>query len=187
MANRILAESKSLEDAFFLAHDARLVAEMREREKRASRKKALTEVSGITDDKVLDQLVEQDIHAETLAAFSLIPLIEVAWADGEIQKEERAVLLRAVREAGIPEGGIAFELMKEWLTRRPEPKLMTLWQGYAKALMGVLSADAGAKIRTTIMNHARAIGEAAGGFLGFGRTSPKEEKALQELEGAFIQ
>jgi hypothetical protein len=160
---------------------------MRERERKESRKKALMEVSGIADERVLDQLVAHDIHTETLAAFSLVPLIEVAWADGEIQKEEQSILLQAIREAGIPEDGVAYRLMKEWLTRRPEPKLMILWRDYARALMEVLSPEAGEKVKAMILGHARAVGDAAGGFLGFGRTSPREEKVLQDLENAFAR
>ncbi len=185
MTYSIYAESRSLEEAFFRKRDAELVAEMRRREQVESRKKALSEVSGITDDQVLDQLVAHDVHAESLAAFSLVPLIEMAWSDGQIQPAEHKILLHAIEEAGIPKEGVAYRLMEQWLTRRPEPKLMTLWQSYTRALMRALPPETGTRIKETVLKHARTIAEAAGGFLGFGSISGPEEKLLKSLEDAF--
>ena len=185
MAHAIFKETRSLEDAFFSKRDAELIAEMRRREADQTRKKALSEVSGITDDDILDQLVCHDIHAETLAAFSLVPIIEVAWSDGEIQPAEREVLLKAIEEAGVPKEGIGYKLMEEWLDRRPEPKLMQLWENYTRALMNELPAEVGRRIKQSVLSHARKVAEAAGGFLGFGRISSQEEKMLRALEAAF--
>ena len=112
MSHPVLKEARSLEEAFFFKHDAELVAEMRRREDVQTRKKALAEVSGIADEKVLDELVAHEIHAETLAAFSLVPVIEVAWADGTIQPAEEATILRAVEEAGVKKEGVGYQLIK---------------------------------------------------------------------------
>ena len=185
MAQPIFKETRLLEDAFFTKRDAELIGEMRRREAEQNRKKALAEVSGITDDDILDQLVRHDIHPETLAAFSLVPIIEVAWSDGEIQPAEREVLLQAIEEAGVPRDCVGYKLMEEWLDRRPEPKLMNLWEDYTRALMNTLPADVGKRIQQTVLNHARTVAEAAGGFLGFGRISNQEEKMLHALEAAF--
>jgi len=186
MAHPLFAEARlSLEDAFFRKRDAELIAEMRRREQVQSRKKALAEVSGITDDAVLDQLVAHDIHAETLAAFTIVPLVEMAWADGAIQTAEHRILLHAIEEAGIPKEGVSYKLMEQWLTRPPEPKLMNLWQNYTKALLAELPPEAGERIRQSVIEQARALAVAAGGFLGFARISSEEERVLRTLEEAF--
>jgi tellurite resistance protein len=185
MKDPIFAERRSLEEAFFRQRDAELIAEMRRLEALQTRKKALTEVSGITDDDVLKQLVAHDIHAETLAAFSLVPLIEVAWADGTVPPAERDVLLHAMEEAGIQKESIAFQLTAQWLERRPGPNLMKLWKNYTRALLAELTPEAGNRIKQTVLKHARAIAEAAGGFLGLGRISQKEEKMIRAVEEAF--
>jgi tellurite resistance protein len=185
MAHPDYKEARMLEEAFFRQRDAELIAEMRRREVAETRKKALAEVSGITDDGVLAQLVENDIHAESLAAFSLVPIIEVAWSDGEIQPAERGVLLKAIGEVGIPQNGVAYRLMERWLERRPEPELLKLWEDYTRAMMQDLGAEMGARVKETVLSHARAVAEAAGGFLGLGRVSKPEEKMLLALEKAF--
>jgi hypothetical protein len=185
MAHPINPETQSLEDAFFRKRDAELLAEMRRRAAMQTHKKMLTEVSGITDDAVLEQLAAHNIQADTLAAFSLIPIIEVAWADGEIQPAERALLIRAIEETGIPKESISFQLLNEWIKIRPERKLMKLWTSYTQALMAEMPAEVGESIKKTILAHARSVAQAAGGFLGLGRTSSREDKVLQILEKAF--
>lgn len=185
MTHPIFKEARSLEDAFFRERDAAFIAESRKREAAKTRKKALAEASGITNEVVLDQLVEHDIHAETLAAFSLVPLVEVAWADGDIPPEERKVLLNAIEEAGIQKDSVAFQTIKQWMEKRPEPKVMKLWKNYARALMSELTPEARELIRQTVLKHARAVANAAGGFLGFSRASSAEKKVLFALEEAL--
>lgn len=185
MSSPIRAQSLSLETAFFRKRDAELIAEIRKRELGRNRKKTLAEVSGIKDQSILDELVAHDIHAETLTAFSLVPIIEVAWADGTIQSGERAVLLDAIAEAGIPRDGLAFRLMEQWLEEKPAPKLLRLWRNYTESLMGVLGPEAGERIRRTVLTRAWLVAEAAGGFLGLGRVSKAEEKMLRAIEKAF--
>ena len=158
---------------------------MRRAEAEQTRRKALAEVSGITDESVLDQLVEHDIHAETLAAFSLIPVIEVAWADGKIQPEEAKILLQALADAGISKDCVACRMVEQWMDQRPDPKLMEIWKNYTRVLMGELTPEAGESVKGTVMQHARAVAEAAGGFLGFARLSSQEEKVLRGIEEAF--
>ncbi len=185
MEQPIFPETKALEDAFFRKRDAELLAEMRHKESQQSRKRALAEVSGINDESVLDQLVEHDIHAETLAAFSLIPIIEVAWADGKIQKEEGAILRKALEDKGAPKDSIASRLVEHWIDERPHPNLMKLWQAYTGVLVSELTPDAVDLLKKTVVQHARAVAEAAGGFLGFARLSGEEERVLRTIEEAF--
>jgi len=185
MTHPIFKEARLLEEAFFRKRDAALLGEINKREAIQTRKNTLAKVSGIKDEKVLGQLIEHDIHAETLAAFSLVPLIEVAWADGDIPPAERKVLLHAMEEAGIQRDSVAYQIMEQWMERRPEPKLMKLWKNYTQALMGELTPEAQKLIRQTVLEHARAVAEAAGGFLGFGRVSNEENAVLLTLEEAF--
>jgi hypothetical protein len=185
MKHPILQEARSLEEAFFLKHDAKLIEEMRRLESAKTRKQALTKVSGIKDEKVLEHLIAQEIHAETLAAFSLVPVIEVAWADGVIQSEEQAVILAAVEKTGIKKDSVSYHLVQEWMKQRPGPKLMQCWKDYTRALMAHIKEEDRSSIRDTVLHHARAVAEAVGGFLGYGRISGSEQKVLRSLEKSF--
>lgn len=187
MQTPLFSQTRLLEAAFFSKRDAELIAEMRRREQQQTQKKALAEISGIKDDSVLEQLVAHEIHGEALAAFSLIPILEVAWADGQVQSAERDVLLRAFEEAGSPKEGVVYKMLADWLTKPPEPKLMKLWKDYTRALLQELSPEAGRSIKETVLTHARAVAEVAGGFLGFGRISAKESAVIDDLEATFVE
>jgi hypothetical protein len=179
------SKAKSMEDAFFRRIESDLIAELGRKERERTQKSVLSELSGITNEAILNQLIAQEIHAEGLAAFLLIPILEVVWADGEVQPEERDVVLHAVAEAGIPRDSAAFHLMEEWLEQRPEPELMKLWTEYTRDLMSQLKPDAQECLSGTVLEHARAVAGAAGGFLGVGQVSSEEEEVLRALEEAF--
>jgi hypothetical protein len=178
-------QASMLENAFFHKRDAELLAILRRREAEMDKKKALAIVSGITDGGILTQLVAHDISAETLVPFSMIPVLEVVWADGEVQAAERVVIINALKESGVREDGPAFEMLDRWLQQPPEPKLLPLWKQYTQALMQELTPEAREGVKQTVLKHARDVAQAAGGFLGFGRITDKEMEMLEQLEQAF--
>jgi uncharacterized protein DUF533 len=176
---------KALEDAFFAKQNEKARQELRAKHEGRARREALTAASGIRDDRVLDALASLGLGSETLAALSLVPLVEVAWADGAVDAKERAAILATVEQQGIPRQSPAHQLLEEWLSKPPEPRLLVTWKEYVKALA---SADAGAltALRGDVLGRARAVAEAAGGFLGLGsKISKAEEKMLQDLEQAL--
>jgi hypothetical protein len=185
MSTNMERRTRTLEEAFFRKRDAELLELMRQSERKEARRRALAQASGIANGKILDELVELDIHAEALAALVLVPLVEVAWADGHVHADEHAAVLVAVAASGIAKGSPAFGLVDHWLDKRPGPRLMAAWKGYVEALLPRLDPVARRGLRDIILTHARQVAEAAGGVLGLGRTSAGEKAILRELEGAL--
>ena len=114
----ILGErGKTLEDEFFRKEDARLIEKLRELKAKEATREELSRVSGIKNAAILDRLIQLGVHAETLVALSIVPLTEVAWADGAIDaKEEQAILDRAAK-SGVTPGSVSYDLLKSWLER----------------------------------------------------------------------
>ena len=177
---------RDLEEEFFLKRDMELLQALREEAASKERKKALAAASGIADDELLDQLAQQEVTSESLAALSLVPLIIVAWADGNMDVKERDAVLAAARQEGLDEEHPAYRLLQGWLQRKPDPKLLTVWKGYVAALVQTLDETARNTLKATLLGRTRAVAEAAGGLLGFGNKVSKPEQAvLAELEEAF--
>ena len=175
-----------LEDAFFAERDKELLQALREKAATAERKKALADATGIHDENLIEQLDQLDFSGETLAALSLVPLVVVAWSDGSIEDKERQAVLEAAEQRGIEKDHIAHELLERWLKQKPDAKLLEVWKGYATALMLTLSPPAAKALREDLMDRARAVALAAGGFLGLGNKISKAEQAvLDELEKAM--
>lgn len=178
---------KALEDSFFERENQKLLAKLREQGARDRKRATLREALKIDDEDVLDHLVALDVSPEAIVAFSLVPLVEVAWADGQIQPDERTAILRAADERGVSASPISRQLLENWLDRRPPATLLEVWRHYSKALLKELDPNDRRMMRERVIDSARAIAEAAGGFLGLGSISTAEKAALLDLEQTFIE
>lgn len=177
---------KALEDAFFAKHNEQLKQKLRASDSARATRDALRAASGITDEAVLDQFVALDIRSETVAALSLIPLLEVAWADGQMEARERQAILAAAQTAGLQAGSASYQLLDGWLNQPPVPALFTAWQAYVKALVATLDESARQALKSEVLGRSRTVAEAAGGVLGLGkRISRAEQAKLTALEQAF--
>jgi len=184
MSDEILGDrGKALEDIFFAKESEKLRQALREKEATKDKKEALSAASGISDDAVLEALVALDIRSDTLAALSLVPLVEVAWADGDMDDSERSAILSAAEGSGLSDESAA--LLDGWLARQPGRKVLAAWKGYVSALAGTMDESAKATLKQELLGRARAVAESAGGFLGIGKISSEEEDKLEELARAF--
>ncbi len=177
---------RALEEAFFAKQDAVLRQRLAEPAEIRARKEAYAAASGITDAAVLDSLIKLDMSPETLAAIALVPLVAVAWADGSIDSKERAAVLRAAGESGLKPGALGYAMLEKWLEAAPPAALVSSWKGYIAAMTDGMDHSGRRALQGPIMDRARAVALAAGGFLGIGmRISDVEEKVLEDLAKAF--
>jgi hypothetical protein len=185
-ADALTNRGRMLEDRFFLERDRVLIEKHKELKRMEETRQALAGVSGITNEKVLHRLVELGIHAEIVASLAVVPLIEVAWADGRIQDAERAAVLEAGAADGIVAGRPDHALLERWLTHKPGPELLEAWTLYVVGLCEALDAEEREGLRAGLVDRARRVAGAAGGFLGL--TSPisaSEQQMLDRLDRAF--
>ena len=186
MSDNILNDRRnSLEEAFFAKHNRELQKRLHEKVQRENAVAELREASTIEDEEVLGELVELGIGADTLAALGLVPLVQVAWADGHMDAGEKEALLRAAAESGIESSSPAYELLAGWLEEAPGAAMMAAWKDYVAALTASCSASSKAALEKETLGRAQAVAEAAGGFVGLGKVSGAEKNVLLELAEAF--
>ena len=177
---------KALENEFFSKQDEALIRNLRDQEQHKQRRAALESASGIHDASVIDAMLEQDIHAETFAALSLIPLVAVAWADGSVDAKERQAVLAAAGESGLSSDDVSHQLLEEWMLKQPEAALIQAWKDYVKALEPHLGAEPLDALKRDLLERARGVAAATGGFLGLGnKVSATEQAVLDDLASAF--
>ena len=179
------AKAKALEDSFFAKENERILQELRAVKAHEEKKKEFREYLNIDSEEIIDALVELEVEPETLIAFSLVPLVEVAWADGVIQPKERDAIIKAAIERGVEEGSPTCNLLRNWLQTKPDPKMLEVWKGYIEVLKDSLGERSRAHLKSGTMGRAKAIAEAAGGFLGVASISAAEKKIIEELEWSF--
>ena len=186
MSDGLHDRGQALEGAFFQQRDRELLARMREEFREQEKKQALSKASGIVDEKLLDTLVELEIAPTTFSTFSLLPLIQVAWADGKMQNAEREAILNSADQNGITKDSASFEVLESWMDEAPSTDLYDAWKTYAASLKSSLDEVQCSNLQNSILGRAREVAEAAGGFLGFGnKVSDEEAAVLEELAAAF--
>jgi tellurite resistance protein len=176
---------RALENQFFEKENQKKLEAMRAKDQAQTTREDLRKASGMTDEAVLDKLIALGLRTNTIAALSLVPLIEVAWADGEIQDNERNAILQGAHGKGLEAGSDGYELLQSWLRRKPDPGLYEAWEAYIKALAGQLNDEQNKLLRNQIVGFAKMVAASAGGFLGIGKVSASEEKVLHRIESAF--
>lgn len=186
MDDYLARKARTLEDEFFAKKDALLIQKLRELERMERSRRALSDVSGIRDETALNHLVELGIHPDLLATLALVPLVEVAWADGRIQENERKAILEGSTRLGMSAASVDYALLEEWLKQKPPEQMLTAWVAYIRGLCEVISPAEREEIRNTFLARARGIAQAAGSLLGLtSGISSKEEAVLRKMEAAF--
>lgn len=181
-----LEERKLALEAYFDQQDRELMEKMRLKLAARERELELIAATGITDPMILADLSREDADIGMIAALGLIPLAEVAWADGHISPGETTAALQAATSLGVPEGSHAYELLEKWLKNRPSPGILSAWKQFVKALAKSWGRERTGHIREALIGRATRVALAAGGILGLGnKISPKEQLVLNELESVF--
>lgn len=181
MSDMLAKRGQALENAFFIKRDQELLAAFQTKLDAAK----MSEMTGIDDDQVLENLEKLGVTSHTLAALGLVPLVEVAWADGQMADAEREAIEQAAAKAGVTQDSPSGKLLRSWLESKPSDDLRAGWKDYVAGLKGTLSDTAFRSVHAGVMGRAKKVAEAAGGLLGIGAVAPLERKALADLESAF--
>jgi len=182
----LIEREKALEGAFFRERNARLLETLQARHQHAERQTALATALGVADQATLAPLLALGVRAENVAALVLAPLVAVAWADHQLESEERRAILAAEAAYGIDPASEAGRLIHGWLEARPHDSLLEAWSGYVKQLCRVLQPAERERLRSEIVgrsNHVvRTLERAVRRGHGAGRA---ELAVLARIEAAF--
>lgn len=169
------------EEEFFRQREAELIEKMRDKARREGLRARMAEKIGVQDQEALEILMEMGFDKDTVMLLPLMPLLMVAWADGAISRKEREGILSAAAARGVLPGTPAHAQLSAWLEVSPGE------QHFAKALTVIraLLVDLPEVQRDSwegdLSQACRAIAEASGGILGFGKVSAEEEAALAAI------
>ena len=185
-ANPLRTRGNALEDAYIRRIETERLRSSRAQLGRKALRANLGEELEITEVALLDHLIDLDITPETAAAFEALPLVEVAWAEGDVDAEERWRVLGIATAFGLELGSSAHAQLELWLKRRPAQDLYDAWYRFAE---GRFSTPDAADRARRVFEGSREVAIAAGGLFGFGAVSGAEREALahirQALDGAL--
>jgi len=170
---------RALEEEYFRKRDRELVEKLRKAAAAEQARGELSRQTGISDPAVLAELQDLGFTADTVALLPLMPLLELAWAEGGITAAERQMLVSLARSRGIAEGGAADRQLTAWMADRPSPEVFAK---AARLIAALLDAGAPAVKGLTadqLVKYAEQIASASGGLLGLPiRAISMEEREL---------
>ena len=175
----------SLEESYFQEYEAhqraQLRADLEAKAKEAAEHRVVGEHVGLADDDLVRRIRELGFAGETARVLHLMPLIEVAWADGAVSAQERGAILTAAEAHQIEPGSQAAILLASMLEKRPSAAVR---KEVFEVLRDLLKAKG--MEPHDLLAACRSVAEASGGFLGLGtKVSPEEQAIIEQVTQAL--
>jgi hypothetical protein len=174
---------RALEEEYFRKREQELIEKLRTRAAAEAELHRLGEQAGVADEEILQNLQGLGYTPETVMLLHLVPLVQMAWADGGVSDRERALIVEAARARGVEAGSPADRQLAEWLTSRPSEQLFERTLCAIRGLLEARPAVEREASRRELLSYstATAIASASGGVLGFGAVSAEERALLARL------
>ena len=153
----------NLEERFFSEVVNQLLEKLRKELTTEQSAEGIMRVTGITDEKLAEEIASMQITAETLSAFRLVPLVAVAWADDRVEENERYAITLCAEKAGIAQDDAAMGLLLSWTKKRPPDELIDAWCDYAKALAASLNGEHRDALRKEVLSEVKTVAASCGG------------------------
>ena len=177
---------KTLEDLFFYKQDQALAEKKRLLQKMEHNLETLAGISGITDEVILQKLTQLNIQVEVLATLSIVPLVEVAWADGKLDDQEREAILSGAESHGVFKGHVNRSLFEHWLKNQPPKEMVESWIFYMQGLCHLLNEGERQALKIHLLRRTRSVLEAVcSPQKKKSKVSRRQENVLVKLERAF--
>jgi hypothetical protein len=175
------ARGRALEEEYFRKREQELIEKLRRRAAAEAERHRLGEQAGVADEEILQDLQELGYTTETVILLHLVPLVQMAWAEGGVSDKERALIVEAARARGVEAGSPADRQLAEWLTSRPSERLFERTLRAIRAFLQARPAPEREATQRELLSYSAAIASASGGVLGFGAVSAEERALLARL------
>ncbi len=97
----------------------------------------------------------------------VVPLVEVAWADGTITQRERQMIFDSLVGMNIPDSEENLRTLANWLDLRPDDSFFAEALHEIRNEIAAADPDAGTKQKYDIISRCTLVAEASGGEIGF--------------------
>ncbi len=173
---------RALEEEYFRKKDRELVEKMQRAAREEEVRRDLSARTGLEDPALVQELQSLGFTSDTVSLLPLMPVIQVAWAEGGVTAAERSALNRLARARGISENSAADLQLQEWLSNRPEEKVFTSATRLIRAMLDEQAPQLAGLTADDLVKYCESIASASGGILGFiSRVSADERKLLGSI------
>jgi hypothetical protein len=172
---------RASEEDYFRRKDKELVEKMRQAALAEKTKSEMTAKTGLSDPALIEELQALGFTPDTLSVLPLVPIVEMAWAEGGITPAERQLLIALARERGLAEGSPADRLLADWMTTRPRPDVFSRATRLIRAMLETETVSGSSLSADDLIKYCESIAAASGGILGIGKVSAEERETLARI------
>ena len=178
---------KALENEYFQRRDRELIEHLREQGRRERDRSALEDQLGIHDAALLSHLQEAGFNPSNLALLHLVPLVEVAWSEGNVTRRERELILALAESRGIGSGSPVHSQLTAWLDTNPGQEFFETAFTVIQKGLDTQDAPRRQQTRDDLVAWCTRIAEATGGILRMMPISREERECLTRIAAKLDQ
>ena len=176
---------RASEEDYFRKKDRELVEKMRNAAAADRAHGELSAKTGLHDPAMIAELDALGFTPETISVLPLVPIVQMAWAEGGITPAERTLLVKLARDRGIAEASAADRQLSDWMARQPSADVFARATRLIRAMLDTGSAEGSAMSADDLIKYSESIAAASGGILGIGRISSEERETLGKIVAAL--
>jgi hypothetical protein len=173
------------EEDYFRKQDQELIDRMRKAAEAQATQRALEAKTGLHDPALLADIQELGFTAETVGLLPLLPILQVAWAEGGVSDAERKLIVDVARTRGIEPGSVADEQLADWMRQRPADEVFARAGRLISVMLAAGSDETKDLTADDLVKYCEAIAAASGGIFGLGKVSAEEKALLAQIQRAL--
>lgn len=174
-------EARAREDEYFWRKDQELIAKMQRAAAAEQAQRELGAKAGLNDPEVVEELAALGFTTDTVDLLPLMPLIQVAWADGGVSDAERQLIMTLARSRGVAEASASDRQLSTWLATRPDAHVFTRSTRLIRAMLTSPTASQANMAPDELVRYCEEIAAASGGILGMKKISAEERALLAQI------
>jgi hypothetical protein len=129
-------------------------------------------------------MAQHGFTPDTVVLLPLVPVLQVAWAEGGVSEVQKHLLVKLARARGIAEQSPADVQLATWLITRPDD---AVFEGGTRLIRALLEAQPDGQIQVDpddLVEHCERVAKATDSLLGFltmRLISPEERELLTHI------
>ena len=192
MTNELFKDRERAAEAnYFRQQDERLLDSLRKRAPLDEIARAIGEKLQVDNNELLERVRTLGLKPESAPALFLAPLVQVAWAEGKISRDEQDAVLRLALDRGVEMNSPPYQQILEWLAVRPSDEVFDTAVEILKYGFSVLPEDEREDRIKRIVEACHEVAAASGGglakLLGLGSSVSGVEASMLDSITATLR
>jgi hypothetical protein len=129
------------------------------------------------NDPTVEELHASGFRPSNVALLDVLPLVELAWADGRVSPRERQIVTAAAARRRDVRGS-AHTQLAAWLAQRPPDRVFRACRDTLRRSMQDRARSAAAHMRATLESEIALLVSSAGGLLGTDQPVTEEQRTI---------